>query len=184
MEARVLYPVFLDLNGKRGVVVGGGNVAARKAAGLHRAGGVVVAVAPEVTPELSQLADEVVLRPYRAGDLEGAAIAFAATSERVVNAAVAREAKELGILVNVADEPGEGDFIVPSVLRRGAMQVAVSTGGASPALARAIRQELEGIFGPEWADLIQELDAARRGGQKLDGELEGVVRSCLSQLRG
>ena len=109
-------------------------------------------------------------------------MAFAATNRRELNAAVSREARERGIPVNVADEPAEGDFALPSTLRRGQLQVAVSTGGASPALARRIRQELESAFGPEWAGVVAELGRARRDGRK--GEREGVVEKCLSRLRG
>jgi siroheme synthase-like protein len=122
-------------------------------------------------------------RRYEPGDLVGAALAFAATDSREVNAAVAGEANELGIPVNVADKPAEGDFALPSTLRRGGLQVSVSTGGASPTLAREIRRELEQMFGPEWAGIVEELEKARREGRETDEELEGVVRRCLSLLR-
>ena len=180
----VPYPVFLDLEGRRCVVVGGGEVANRKARKLLQARAEVVVISPQVRPELESVAVEVRNRPYEEGDLEGAFLAFAATDSREVNAAVAREAHARGILVNVADRPSEGSFAVPSVLRRGRMQVAVSTGGASPALARRIRGELEGIFGPEWAGLVEELAAARRDGEKAGERLEGEVSRCLSRLRG
>jgi precorrin-2 dehydrogenase/sirohydrochlorin ferrochelatase len=144
----------------------------------------VVVVSPEVKPELASMAAEVRRRPYREGDLEGAFLAFAVTDRREVNAAVAREGRERGIPVNVADEPSEGDFALPSTLRRGQLQVAVSTGGASPALARRIRRELEDAFGYEWAGVVAELDRARRDGRKAEDELEEVVEECLSRLRG
>ena len=144
------------------MVVGGGEVASRKARKLLQARARVVVISPEITPVLESVAVEVHRRSYEAGDLEGAYLAFAATGSREVNAAVAREAKERGIPVNVADKPSEGDFAVPSTLRRGRLQVAVSTGGASPALARRIKDELEESFGPEWAGLVEELHAARR----------------------
>jgi precorrin-2 dehydrogenase / sirohydrochlorin ferrochelatase len=144
----------------------------------------VVVVSPEVKPELASMAAEVRRRPYREGDLEGAFLAFAVTDWREVNAAVAREGRERGIPVNVADEPSEGDFALPSTLRRGQLQVAVSTGGASPALARRIRRELEDAFGYEWAGVVAELDRARRDGRKAEDELEEVVEECLSRLRG
>ena len=166
------------------MVVGGGEVANRKVKKLLQARAKVVVVSPEVEPELASMAVEVRRRPYRAGDLEGAFLAFAATDRREVNAAVAREARERGIPVNVADRPVEGDFALPSTLRRGRLQVAVSTGGASPALARRIRQELEDVFGFEWANLVEELNRARRDGHKAEEELEEVVEKCLSRLRG
>jgi precorrin-2 dehydrogenase/sirohydrochlorin ferrochelatase len=141
-------------------------------------------ISPEVRPELMSVAVEVRRRPYREGDLEGASLVFAATDRREVNALVAREARERGILVNVADEPTEGDFALPSTLRRGHLQVAVSTGGASPALARRIRHELEDVFGYEWAGVVVELHRARLEGRKAEEELEEVVEECLSRLRG
>lgn len=180
----MLYPIFLDLRDRRCVVVGGGKVAGRKARKLLQARALVKVVASEVEPALASIAVEAEHRPYEPGDLAGATLAFAATDSREVNAAVAREAKERGIPVNVADRPSEGDFALPSTLRRGGLQVAVSTGGASPTLAREIRQELERMFGPEWAGVVEELERARREGRETDEELEGVVRRCLSLLRG
>ncbi len=141
-------------------------------------------VSPDVKPELASMAAEVRQRPYREGDLDGAFLAFAATDRREVNAAVAREARERGIPINVADKPSEGDFALPSTLRRGRLQVAVSTGGASPTLAQRIRRELEGIFSFEWVGVVEELSKARRDGRKAEEELEGVVEECLSRLRG
>ena len=166
------------------MVVGGGAVAARKARTLHEAGAEVVVVSPEVHPALRDMGVEVHERPYEPGDLEGADLAFAATDRREVNAAVAREAHARGVRVNVADRPAEGDFAVPSTLRRGGLQVAVSTGGASPTLARRIRGELEEVFGPEWAGVVGELEAVRRGGELPDADLEREVSRCLSRLRG
>jgi len=159
-------------------------VAARKVSKLLQAGAEVVVVAPEIRPELAGLDVEIQSRPYEYGDLEGAKLAFAATDSREVNAAVAVEARERGIPINVADLPAEGDFAVPSTLRRGALQVAVSTGGASPTLARRIRSELEEGFGPEWAGLVEEFDTARHSGEVPGGDLEEEVSRCLSRLRG
>ncbi len=166
------------------MVVGGGEVANRKARKLLQARAEVVVVSPEVKPELASMAAEVRRRPYREGDLEGAFLVFAVTDVREVNAAVAREARERGIPINVADKLSDGDFALPSVLRRGQLQVAVSTGGASPALARRIRQELEDAFGFEWAGVVESLHRARRDGRKAEEELEEVVEECLSRLRG
>jgi precorrin-2 dehydrogenase / sirohydrochlorin ferrochelatase len=174
----------LDLSGRRCVVVGGGAVATRKARKLLQAGAEVAVISPEVLPELEGMGVETSRRPYEYGDLEGADLAFAATDSREVNAAVAREARERGVRVNVADRPSEGDFAVPSTLRRGGLQVAVSTGGASPTLARRIRDELEASFGPEWAGVVEELETVRRGGGAPGEDLEGEVSRCLSRLRG
>ena len=183
-ENVVLYPIFLDLSGRRCVVVGGGEVANRKARKLLQARARVVVISPEIQPDLESVAVELHRRPYREGDLEGAYLAFAATNVREVNATVAREAKERGIPVNVADKPSDGDFALPSTLRRGRLQVAVSTGGASPTLARRIREKLEEAFEPEWAGIVEELDRNRRDGQGTDETLEGEVSRCLSRLRG
>ena len=183
-ENAVLYPIFLDLSGRRCVVVGGGEVANRKARKLLQARAEVVVISPEIGPELESVASEVHRRPYEDGDLAGAYLAFAATDAREANAAVAAEAKERGIPVNVADRPSEGDFALPSTLRRGRLQVAVSTGGASPTLARKIKGELEEAFGPEWAGIVEELRAARLKGTPPGEVLEGEVSRCLSRLRG
>jgi precorrin-2 dehydrogenase/sirohydrochlorin ferrochelatase len=180
----VLYPIFLDLSGRRCVVVGGGEVANRKARKLLQARARVVVISPEIGAELESVAVEIHRRPYREGDLVGAFLAFAATNSREVNAAVVREAKGRGVPVNVADKPSDGDFALPSTLRRGRLQVAVSTGGASPTLARRIREELEAAFGPEWAGIVEELNAARRNGEEGGERLEGEVSRCLSRLRG
>ena len=159
-------------------------MASRKASKLLQAGAEVVVVSPEVLPELAGMGVEIQHRTYEYGDLEGAILAFTATDSREVNAAVAREAKERGVPVNVADSPSEGDFAVPSTLRRGDLQVAVSTGGASPTLARRIRNELEETFGPEWAGIVEEFDTARRSGGTPGQGVEEEVSRCLSRLRG
>jgi precorrin-2 dehydrogenase/sirohydrochlorin ferrochelatase len=174
----------MDLSGRRCVIVGGGEVASRKARNLVEAGAEVVVISPEVSSELEGISTEILRRPYEPGDLEGASLAFAATDVRAVNAAVTREARERGILVNVADAPSEGDFALPSTLRRGGLQVAVSTGGASPSLAREIRAELERLFEPGWAGVIEGLAMARRTNEAPGAELEEEVSRCLSRLRG
>src|SRR5215210_2664354 len=183
-ENVVLYPIFLDRSGRRCVVVGGGGVANRKARKLLQARARVVVISPEIRAELESVAFEIHRRPYKAGDLEGAYLAFAATDSREVNAAVAREAQERGIPVNVADRPSDGDFALPSTLRRGRLQVAVSTGGASPTLARKIKDELEEVFEPGWAGIVEELGRSRHRGEKSEERLEGEVSRCLSRLSG
>ena len=159
-------------------------MATRKVRKLLQAGAEVVVVSPEVRAELAGMDVEIQHRPYEYGDLDGANLAFTATGSREVNAAVAGEAKERGVPINVADRPSEGDFAVPSTLRRGGLQVAVSTGGASPTVARRIRNELEEAFGPEWAEVVEEFDAARRSGGSPREDLEEEVSRCLSRLRG
>ncbi len=159
-------------------------MATRKVGKLLQADAEVVVVSPEISPELADTGVEIHVRPYEYGDLEGANLVFTATGSRRVNAAVTGEAQERGIPINVADRPSEGDFTVPSTLRRGGLQVAVSTGGASPTLARRIRSELEEAFGPEWAGVVDEFDKARRRGGAQGEDLEEEVSQCLSRLRG
>jgi len=134
------------------VVVGGGRVAARKTAGLVEAGARVRVIAPRALPEIE--AHRIDRRRYRSGDLHGAVLAFAATNDRAVNHAVALEARRRGIPVNVADAAAECTFLVPARIRRGELQIAVSTGGKSPRLARRLRLILE-------AELTKALRRAR-----------------------
>ena len=183
-ENAPLYPLFMDVSGSRCAVVGGGGVASRKVRGLLLSGARVVVISPEVTPEIEGMGVTVERRPYEVGDLAGSVLAFAATNSREVNAAVAREAKEGGIPVNVADRPAEGDFALPSVLRRGGLQVAVSTGGASPTLARRIRDAMEPGFAAEWEGIVERFRKARAEGSAVDRGTEEEVVRCLSRLQG
>ncbi|HET6476944.1 MAG TPA: bifunctional precorrin-2 dehydrogenase/sirohydrochlorin ferrochelatase [Thermoleophilia bacterium] len=158
-QVKRYYPVVLDLRSRACLIIGGGAVALRKARGLIAAGADVTVVAPECLP----MPDEVTiaLRPFVDADLDGVALAMAATDDRELNARVARLARERGVWVNVADDPEAGDAILPAVARRGDLQIAVSTGGASPALAQRLRERLEDEFGPEYAELVALLGALR-----------------------
>ena len=153
------YLVALDLRGRRCLVAGGGAVAARKATGLLHAGAEVLLVAPDLGP----MPDGVVVerRAVQTGDLDNVALAVCATGDAVVNASLAAEARRRGVWVNVVDDPAAGDFTVPATLRRGGLQVGVSTGGASPALAVRVRAELEDHFGPEHGALVALLGELR-----------------------
>lgn len=141
------FPVVLDLTGRSCLVVGGGAVAERKVEALLEAAARVTVISPTLTPRLAAWADRRALRhfagAYRRGDAAGYALVFVATDDRAANGAIAAEARALGVWINAADDPPHCDFILPSVLRRGELTVAVSTGGASPALARAVREDLE-----------------------------------------
>ncbi|MDI6814502.1 MAG: bifunctional precorrin-2 dehydrogenase/sirohydrochlorin ferrochelatase [Dehalococcoidales bacterium] len=152
------YPIFLDIYGKKCVVIGGGKVALRKVKLLLEHGSNVEVVSPTLCPELSQLAENgsisVVNKNYEPGVLAGAFIAIAATTEADTNEKVAEEARRRGILVNVVDNPQQSDFIVPSSLRRGDITIAISTMGKSPALAKKIRTRLEQNFGEEYTSLV------------------------------
>jgi len=159
------FPAFLDLRGRRCLVVGGGDVGTRKAETLAECGASVTVVSPSATVELAALvaAGRVVhrQRPFAARDLVGVVLAVAATGVDAVDRAVATLARRRRILINVVDRPKDCDFIVPSVLRRGALQIAVSTGGRSPALAREIRRELEALFPSDYGDFVERVGEAR-----------------------
>lgn len=169
------YPIALTVAGRRCVVVGGGAVAERKARGLLAAGAAVVVVAPVATPGLRALATagalELVARGYRPGDLAGASLAFAATDQRAVNAAVAAEARGGGILVNVADAPEEGDFHVPAVARRGRLTLAVTTAGGSPVVAGLARDRLAGGLSDGFVALLDRVAALREECRARDARL-------------
>jgi len=141
------YPVILtDMEGISAVVVGGGPVGERKVKGLLAVGASVRLVSPEATRQLQAMAAEGHIaweqRPYEAGDLHGAQLAFAATDHRTVNAQVASDAAMLGLLCNVADAPDEGSFHLPAVHREAGLVIAVSTGGESPTRARQVRDRI------------------------------------------
>jgi len=159
------YPVFLDLRNQDVLVVGGGSVAARKVRTLLEHEARVRVVSPQIVPELGELVDgercSWVSREYADGDIQGAVIVFSCTEKEDVNAAVAEAAKTCGRPVNVVDDPEKCSFIVPSILERGDLCIAVSTGGASPMVARQIREELERIYGQELAEYIALLGAWR-----------------------
>ncbi len=140
------YPLFLDLEGKRVVIVGAGKVALRKARGVLEAGALVTVIAPRWEDEFEVLPVTRVCRRFRSPDLRGAALVFAATGDREANRAAGRAARRLGIPVNVADAQEECDFIVPARITRGNLQIAVSTGGSSPRLAADLRQKLESVL--------------------------------------
>ena len=153
------YPVALDLRDRLCLVVGGGPVAEAKVEGLLEAGARVTVVSPELTEPLAAwaLGGRITYRPheYGADDLDGQQLVFSATDRREVTEAVAAEARRRGLWVNAADDPAFCDFLLPSVLRRGRLVVAVSTGGASPALAARVRRDLEAYFAPEYDELVE-----------------------------
>jgi len=212
-RGRRYYPVLLDLEGRRCVVVGGGDVAERKVRALLECGAEVVVIAPQVTQAIGDLvqqgAVELLAKPYTPGDLSGAWLVIAAAPPGI-NAAVAQEARRERIPVNVADDPERCDFIVPAVMRRGPVLVAISSHGASPALARRLRQLIEAEIGPEYGELAELLGRLRpevlavgdedqrrsiweaildsrvlallREGRRKEAELE--ARRCISSVLG
>ncbi|MGC1676516.1 MAG: bifunctional precorrin-2 dehydrogenase/sirohydrochlorin ferrochelatase [Candidatus Binataceae bacterium] len=157
--------IFLAMERRRCVVIGGGDIAARKIAQLLAAGAQVTVISPRLVRELAILAESAAIthraRRWERGDLHGFDLAFAATDDPRAHREIAAEARALGVMLNVADEPELCDFIAPAVVRRGDLQIAVSTSGASPATAARIRRELEDQFGWEYAAALKILRAAR-----------------------
>ena len=185
------YPVNLLVEGRPCLVVGGGAVAARKVSGLRTSGAkvhvVATAVGDEVRTQPGVTWDE---RPYRRSDLEGRMLVIAATDDSATNAAVYQDAEAAGVWVNGADDPAHCSFTLPSVVRRGDLQITVSTAGRSPALAVWLRERFEAEMGPEYAvllDLLAEeresIRAAGRSTEKLDwrsaldSDMLGLIRS-------
>lgn len=160
------FPIYLDMDGRRCIVIGGGPVAERKVAGLLQTGAKVTVLSPEATDTMADWSKQNLIelwaRHYQPGDLAEFDLAFVATDDVQLNAAIYREARSYGIWVNSADDPARCDFILPSVLRRGELTVAVSTGGQSPALARTIREELELYFTQEYEALAALAAEARK----------------------
>jgi len=148
------YPVFLDISGKPCAVVGGGEVACRKVQRLLQCGARVTVIADALSPELEALKARGEIAhidgQYAAEHIASAFIAIGATDNRHVNEQIFRDAHTGHILVNIVDEPERCDFILPSIVERGDLAVAVSTGGKSPALAKRLRRELEQMFGTEY----------------------------------
>ena len=159
------YPIFLDIKDKPCVVIGGGNVAERKVISLLDASARVVVISPVLTPALKKLAREKTInycpKSYEEGDLKGFFLAYSATDNSSVNRKVFNEAKREGILLNVVDVPKLCNFIVPSVVDRGDLLIAISTSGKSPAMAKKIRQRLEKEFGREYAIFLNIMGKVR-----------------------
>ena len=162
------YPLFLDISRRKCVVVGGGSVAERKVGRLLACGARVEVVDRSLTPALAAMKGEGIIvhhdADYEEAQLRGAFLVIGATDSDTVNERISRDARALAIPVNIVDDPVRCDFILPSVVERGDLLIAVSTGGKSPALAKCLRKELEEAYGPEYGVLIEIL-----------GELRGKV---------
>jgi precorrin-2 dehydrogenase / sirohydrochlorin ferrochelatase len=161
-----LFPMFLKLQGKRCLVVGAGKVGEPKIASLLESGACIRVVALAATATVLEWAREgrveLDLRAFSPQDLDGAFLAVVATSSRALNDRIYEEAERRGVLCNVVDVPDLCDFFYPAVVRRGDLQIAVSTAGQSPSLAQKIRQQLEQQFGSGYADWVAELGETRR----------------------
>ena len=159
------YPALLDLRDKLVAVIGGGRVASRKVASLLEVGARVRLVSPGLAPETEAQANdpgvELHEREFQPGDLDGACLVICATDNETLNRSVAAEAGKRGLFVNVVDVPALCSFIVPAVVRRGELTLAASTGGASPAAARRLRERLQEEFGPAWGPYLKLMRALR-----------------------
>lgn len=160
------YPAYLDLRDRPCLVIGGGVVAERKALSLLGAGADVTVVSPSLTPKLHELSEAGKIahrkKKFDENDLSGEYLVIAATSSPDVNRQAAQACKKRRLLVNVAVPPEESTFVVPSVVERGDLLIAVSTSGTSPALSKKIRQELSALYGPEYDLFLRKLSALRK----------------------
>jgi siroheme synthase-like protein len=159
------YIACLKLRGRRSLVVGGGDVGLEKVEGLLACDGDVTVVAPDLQPELRRLADEGsitwIARAYEPADLEGTFMVIAATNDSEVNIQVYNDAEKRAMLVNVVDVPPLCNFILPAIVRTGPLAIAISTAGASPALAKRMKREISALFGEDYARLAVLLNDAR-----------------------
>jgi precorrin-2 dehydrogenase / sirohydrochlorin ferrochelatase len=176
-----LFPIFLKLTGRDCLVVGGGAVGEGKIRSLLPTGARVRVVAYDATPTVVSWAESGLItweaRGFIAADLEGVFLVIAAASSAEVNDLVFREAQRRGVLCNAVDDPARCDFYYPAVVRRGSLQIAISTEGQSPALAQRLRRELEDQFGPEYAGWVKHLGDERK--QLLAQEMDYEYRRSL-----
>jgi precorrin-2 dehydrogenase / sirohydrochlorin ferrochelatase len=160
------YPISLNLSGRACVIVGGGEVAERKVKRLLDCGANVSVISETLTAGLEQLKEAGEIRhiasAYAEPVLDGAFLVFGTTDDADVNETVCRDARQRGILVNIADDPNRCDFILPSFFEQGDLQIAVSTGGNSPALARRVRMDVESLYGPEYEVYLAILGELRK----------------------
>lgn len=189
------YPIFLDIEERDVLIVGGGNVCARKAETMLRYGARVTIVAPDFNEEIESWARDGKLalrrKMYEERDLDGASIVIASTDSEAVNEEIARDCRARKIPVNVVDVTPLCEFIVPAIVERGSIQIAVSTGGSSPAIARTLKEDLQRLIGPEYAEVNDLLGSLRDAAKKtlptdVDRKrfFDGIVaRDILGMLR-
>ncbi|MCU1347722.1 MAG: precorrin-2 dehydrogenase / Sirohydrochlorin ferrochelatase [Acidobacteria bacterium] len=185
------YPIFIDVEERSVLIVGGGGVSARKAETLLQYGAAVTIVSPEIADDVARLAPRVTIirKRYDEADLDGRTLVIASTDDPCVNARIARDCRRRRIPVNVADRPHLCDFILPAVIEQGSVQVAVSTGGKSPALARRLKHDLQRVAGPEYAqlnDLLGGLRAAAKQALPTDDDrkrfFDGILAAGVLEL--
>lgn len=164
------YPIFLDIEERSVLIIGGGEVCARKAETMMKYGGTVKVVSPQFTDEIEQWARDGKLtlarKLYDESDLTGAAIVIASTDDKCINARIARDCRRRKIPVNVVDVTHLCEFIVPAIIESGSIQIAISTGGKSPALARTLKEDLRRTIGSEYAEVNDLLGTLRAGAKK------------------
>jgi len=160
------YPVHLDIQNRKCLIVGGGAVGTRKVSTLLECGARVTVVSPDPTPELVRLASAgtitLIKRAYQSNDINGMLLVIGATDDESLNWQISQDANEADILCNIADRPEVCNFILPSIVRRGDLVITISTSGKSPALAKHLRQQLEKQFGEEYADFLLLMGAVRK----------------------
>lgn len=165
------YPIYLDIEDHAVIIIGGGNVCARKAETMMKYGARVTIVSPEFTDEIEAWARDGQLalkrKRYDAGDLEGATIVIASTDDTSVNEQVAADCRARRIPVNVVDVTPLCEFIVPAIIDKGSVQIAISTGGKSPALARTLKEDLQRLIGPEYAEVNELLGTLRESAKRV-----------------
>ena len=166
MKPHAYYPLFADLTGRLCVVIGGGPIAQRKVATLLRYGAAVSVVSPTLTKPLAASVRQGrirhLARQFRPSDLRGAWLVYAATDDQAINGRVFREASRRNVFTNVVDQPSLCSFIAPALFRRGALTVAVSTGGTSPSLAKQVRRDLERTMSRDYVPMLRLLTNLRR----------------------
>ena len=193
MKRYPYYPIYLDIENRDVVIVGGGNVCARKAETMMKYGARVIVVSPDFTEEIEGWAREGCLslkrKRYDHGDLEGANIVIASTDDQQINEQIAADCRARRIPVNVVDVTPLCEFIVPAIIEKGSIQIAVSTGGKSPALARTLKEDLQRLIGPEYAEVNDVLGTLRDGAKRVlptdvdrKNFFDGIVAAGILQM--
>lgn len=178
------YPIYLNLSGKKVLLVGGGQIALQKIPALLECGATLQLVSPEVLEDILPWIQQGIIhwdeRGYETSDLKGSSLVIAATDDEVLQKRIAAEARARGIWVNIVDVPPLCDFIAPAIVTQGDLQIAISTGGASPALAKFLRKKLEAVIGPEYADFVAIAQRNRPEIMKLPKPLRLSLWECLA----
>jgi precorrin-2 dehydrogenase/sirohydrochlorin ferrochelatase len=191
MSAPALFPLFLKLEGRNCLVVGGGAVGEAKVQSLLSAGASVTLVAPQITTALHQHVKKGLIawraRRFQLSDLDGVVLAIAATQDDQLNELIYDESDRRGILCNAVDQPQRCHFYCPAVVRRRALQIAISTGGLSPSLAKRLRQQLEEQFGPQYEAWVEWLGSIRaalmNGGLSFEDRKRLLAKYASAEVR-